>query len=492
MLIYTLIFILLLFILTRYWKVFQIEGLSDWTIPVVFLMKVAVGLALFLIHVQAYEKGELSHDGANFLKEGKYLNDVFYQSPKHYFQLLTGIGESTELINKYLSMTKYWSAGDLTLINDSKNVIRVHSIIHFVSRNAVIIHLSLICLLTLLAVKNIYLAFRKYSKQTNVVFFWILLLIPSTIFWTSGILKEPFLFFGISLMARSLLVPDIYWKRILLFISSLMVLIFFKPYILVCMLIALFCFAVYKYLFHSRLIPSLLTLLSLLITLAYTLEKPTEKIVHHLTRKQFDFVNIGKGGIHVLADTCFYYFQPHQYKNLYIKNENVILIKETKAFIIEFGSTKKPVLVYLKPNGKIWKQSYYAKGSASVIEITPINDSPIQLVKNIPEALTNSIFRPFFNDPGSSFKYLSFFEVWYIIIFFIYALLFKRKLDKQEKGIVFTLLIFALLLFLLIGWTTPVLGAITRYRFPAQLALIIVSLILLKPINFNPWKNSSS
>jgi hypothetical protein len=65
-------------------------------------------------------------------------------------------------------------------------------------------------------------------------------------------------------------------------------------------------------------------------------------------------------------------------------------------------------------------------------------------------------------------------------------------LNQKEKGIIFILIIFALQLFLLIGWTTPVLGAITRYRFPAQLALILVGLIILKPLNFKTWKSMFS
>lgn len=492
MLIYSITFVLFLFVLARYWKLFQVEGLSPWTFPAVFLLKVGVGLLLFLIHIQTYNIDDLSHDGGTFLIESKYLNDVFYQSPKHYFQLLTGIGETTELINKYLYMTEYWSAGDLTLINDSKNVIRIHSIIHFFSGKSAVIHLAVLCLISTLALKNFYISFRKYSSQTNAVFFWVLVLVPSVIFWTSSLLKEPFLFLGISLLVRVILINDVLIKRIFFFVISIVILLMFKPYILACIVLSLLCLIVFKYLFKGKLIPTILSLVSILLFLGITFQKPRDKMVNYLTRKQFDFVNVGKGGLHVLGDSCFYYFQPFQYGDLSLRGTEVILLNETDAYIYKFGSTEKPIPVHLKPTGEKLKRVYFTEGCASFIETTPLKNSTIQLIKNIPEALANSVIRPFPNDPGSKLKFLSFLEVWLILLFFGLTIYFRKKINFEEKNIVFTLLTFALILSLLIGWTTPVLGAITRYRFPAQFALIIAGLILLKPLKDIKWKNTSS
>lgn len=492
MLIYTVAFILFTFLLLRYVPFFQLKGMSKWTMPAAYLVKILVGLLLFWMHIQTYGIDELSHDGETFLKEGKYLNDVFFQSPKHYFQLLTGIGESTELINKYLYMTEYWSAGDLTLINDSKNVIRVHSIIHFFSGNSVLIHLSVLCLISLFAVKNLYLAFRRYSRQKNVFFFWVFLLVPSTIFWTSSLLKEPMLFFGISLLVHTLILEKEPIRKAFKLFVAVILMIGFKPYVLVCILLALFSYAVYRYLFKFKLFPSVLFLSGFLILSSFMLDKPRETVVHYLTRKQFDFVNVGKGGLHVIADTCLYYFQPFQYENLEIKGVDVKLVKPSDAYIMRFGSTQEPIPVHLIPKGEIWKKYYFAPGCASYIETTPISNSAIQLVKNIPEALTNSVIRPFPNDDGSNLKYLSFIEVWGIFAFLIFSVYNRRTINQREKGIIFILVTFALVLFLLIGWTTPVLGAITRYRFPAQLAIVLVGLILLKPIKLIKWKNTSS
>lgn len=491
-LIYSTLFIVFLILVLRYVRFFQLTEFNKWSLPVAFLIKIAVGILLNYIHEKTYGQGDLSHDGGTFLAEGKYLNDVFFQSPKHYFQLLTGIGETPELIQQHLSMTEYWSAGDLTLINDSKNVIRVHSIIHFFSGGQMMIHLALMCLLSLLAVKNLYLSFKEYVAIDKVMFFWALLLIPSTIFWTSSILKEPLLFFGISLFLRAILYENKVWTKTIYFTVSILLLIGFKPYVLAILVLTIGFTSIYSYLFKGKIIFASLFIISFTFLLGFMLDKPRETVINYLTRKQFDFVNVGKGGLHAYADSCFYYFQPHQYENINVVGRDIFLKKNIIAYKVHFGSTQKPVKVHLQPNKKAWKMYYFQQGCMSFIETTPINNSSIQLVKNIPEALVNSIIRPWPTDPGSKLKIISFMESLLLFGFLIYAIWNRRKLDNNEKLIVFGLVTFSLLLFLLIGWTTPVLGAIARYRFPAQLALFIVGFILLKSSKFKLWKNTSS
>lgn len=481
MYVYSVCFFLALVLLTYKWKAIQIKELKPWVMPTAFAIKVAAGLILFLVHIQTYGVDELSHDGETFFKEGKYLNDLFYQSPRVYFSFLTGIGESEQLVQKYLYMTEYWSGNTLTLTNDSKNVIRVHSILHFFSMNSYYVHLSALCLLSLIGVRNLFLSFKQYVHLKHHHLFWILLLVPSTIFWTSSLMKEPMLFFGMSLLVRSIFVRDKRITRLIFFILALFLLIGFKPYVLICILVALMCVAIYRYIFSYRLAPTLLTLAVMFVIFAAFMKGPKDQIVHFLTRKQFDFVNVGKGGIHAYGDTCFYYFQPGQYDAVKMDGNRLQVIKPVDSYIIEFGTTKKPVSIHLEPSNDTLIVTYFANGCLSFIETTPINDSFLQLMKNIPEALVNSFLRPFPSDPGSNLKFFSMLEVWLIITFLIFALIKHRKLENREKSVVFGLFIFALLLLLLIGWTTPVIGAITRYRFPAQLALIILGLIIIKP-----------
>ena len=492
MLIYSVLFTVLLFLLVRYSRLFRTEGLSIWILPSAYLIKVGAGLLLFWVHIQTYGIGELSHDGERFFNEGRLLNEIFFKSPIDYFRLLTGIGETEALTQQYLSTTRYWSAGDLTIINDAQNVIRCHSLLHFISFNSVFVHLSALCLLSTAALRNIYITFKGITKLSNQLFFWILLFIPSTIFWTSSMMKEPFMFFGISLFLRALIIEIKPIRKYIWLIIASFLLLAFKPYILVCLLISLTVIAIYRYIFNHKIVYLGIFLLFIVPASTYFFSDFRDTVVHYITRKQFDFINVGKGGVHVQSDTCFYFFQSYQYSNLEFDGYTVELKKEVDGYRYRFGSKQKPVRVHLKPNGENWKVVYKALGCASYIELTPIDNSFSQLTKNIPEALINAGIRPFPNDPGSKLKYLSMLEVWVLFAFLAYALYNRRSISIKEKEIILGLALFAIFLTLLIGWTTPVLGAITRYRFPAQMAIVLISLIILQPNAIKQWKRQSS
>ena len=243
--------------------------------------------------------------------------------------------------------------------------------------------------------------------------------------------------------------------------------------------------------FKQRLFRFILFLCICIPVFSVVFSSARHTVVHYLTRKQFDFINVGKGGIHVKTDTCFYFFQSYQYPNIQFKGYTAELKNEADAFRYLFGSTQKPVPVHLIPNREKWTVVYKSLGSASYIDITPIDESFQQLIFNIPEALFNAGIRPLPSDPGSKLKYLSMLEVWLLFAFMGYVIFHRRTLDANSKNLVLGLILFAVFLTLLIGWTTPVLGAIARYRFPAQLALVLVGLILIEPNALKIWKKQS-
>ena len=484
---YSIIFFLVLIVFVKYSRFFKVDSLPSYTFILAFILKFFVGYFFNVIHELTYGFGDLSHDGSVFMTEAQQLNAVFYKNPNAYFKFLFGIDDSEAAILKYIPKTSYWSAGDLSLINDNKNVIRIHSIIQFFSFNQLYIHVSIICFLSLYGLKNLFEALKKLVSIPEKTLFWLLFLIPSTLFWTSSILKEPFLFLGFSLLLNALLSNNKLLEKIIKLFIGIVLLIGFKPYILICIVLALISFLLYRYVLKFKIIYTIASSIVIVVLLSFIFPKQRITALNYLTRKQFDFVNLGKGGLHVQGDTCFYYFQPHQYENLNIQKD-VVLIKPSEAFVMRFGSTQKPKKVYLIPTGKHWRIHYFPIGCLSFIETTPINNSAIQLVKNIPEAILNSVVRPYPTDHGSNLKWFSILETCGIFIFMCFALYKRRKLSDLEKSVVFSLFTFALLLFLLIGFTTPVLGATVRYRFPAQLAFIIIGLILIDFKKLKTWK----
>lgn len=265
------------------------------------------------------------------------------------------------------------------------------------------------------------------------------------------------------------------WRMVL----GIFLMIAFKPYVLVCLVPALVFWLATKYVFGNRLIWSVPMFATLLVLLTLAFPGKRADVTHYLTRKQYDFINIGRGGLHAYADTCFFYFRPDQFQYIDFRpDSSVYLKKPLVAKQVTLGRAAPFKDVYLQPNTKRWINYYETQGCASNVAVTPIQSSFKQLLLNIPEALVNGAFRPFFGDPGGMLKYPAILETLLLFGWFILQFRFWNNTAPDQKLLVVTLFVFALSLFILIGWTTPVLGAIVRYRVPAYLAVFLAGILL--------------
>lgn len=419
------------------------------------------------------------------MDESKIVRDVYSVSPSDFFHLITGTGDQSVLAEKYLEETHHWDAGEQTILNDTKNLIKLHSLIQFVSQNNPLTHILIMCFASLFGVLLLARAIIPRSHLSSTQVFWIIFLFPNMLFWSSGILKEPLMIMGLGLIFYGLAAHSSFLKRSLFIIPGLLTLLLFKSYLLVILIPVALFLIIYHLLPARKLLGSLLiTFLTLTLT-SSLFTGLREKSVHYLTRKQFDFINVARGGLHANTDSTFYYFRPDQYANLQYKGDSVRLIYPTDALLLKHGQIENPVPVHLEPNDRFWHIYFMNEPSAGYIELTPINNSTAQLVKNIPEALLNVLIRPVPFDPGGILKFPAFIESVLIFLFLFIAIRNRRTLTDHDLMLIASIGIFMLLLAFLIGWTTPVTGAIVRYRIPVYLGFILISLIMIKELKFS-------
>lgn len=448
--------------------------------PFAYTVKFGVGLFFLLIYTVHYGDGMLSADAGEFMRESKLLNDVFHQSPTDYFKFLIGLNNDQDVIDQYLSQTTHWNVGGLSILNDNRNVLRVHSIIHFISFNNAVIHVLVMSFISMIATKQLFHGIRRLTTISHTSLFWILFFIPSVLFWTSGILKEPMMILGFSLFVRAIFDSLLLRKRMILLVLGLILLSGFKPYVLISLIPAVLFFAFYKILPRFRIIGATLMLGIITAGSLIFLPEKRDAAVHVISRKQFDFNNVAHGGLHAYADTCFYFFEPEQYQYLSIEGDSVSVKEKVTAAILKHGEIDEPKPVVLDSTGQKWFIYYMNRQCFGYIDMTLIDNSFSQLMKNIPEALQNSLIRPFITDRGSWLKYPAVLEVWMVFLFLIYAIIKRKKLDNEKWAIIISIALFVLCLSLIIGWITPVLGAITRYRIPAIIGLVTIALILIR------------
>jgi len=477
---YTFFLFALLFFAFKYVKKLNVTSLNSWILPLAFSLKVLVGFVFLYIYTDIYGKGTLSADAGVFMAESEILNAVFYTSPLDYLKLMSGLGNQQELMLTYLQDTSHWDAGAQTLINDNRNIVRVHSLFHFISFGNTANHIIAMCFISTIALKQLFLTLKEWTLLSNRILFLSFLLLPSLLFWSSGILKEPFMFLGLSLLLRGLFDKTISTKKNWSYtLLGILLLIGFKPYVLFAMIPGLVFYILYNYLTKKRIIASLLILFSLGIVSLFIFSKQRDKIIHVLSRKQFDFKNVGKGGVHAMADSNFYFFRQDQIADLIIEGDSVSLSKEINALVLQHGGMKKPIPITLQPSGEKWFIYFQNLQSDGFIEVTLINDSFTQLLKNIPEALMNSLLRPFISDPGGWLKYPAMIETLLLFVFLISAIVKRRKLSKNQKALIIGIILSIVTLSLLIGWVTPVLGAIVRYRIPTYLGILVIAVLVI-------------
>lgn len=469
----------------RTFKVFHIENCSKWTMTIAFSVKLLAGLFFYYIYVYKIGVNSEPSDALRFFNESKQLQTVFWKSKSDFFALFTGFGDNARMLHEHMDNTFIWDAGNFTLINDSRNTIRFHSLLHFFSNNNILIHFLALNVISLIGLQQLYLAFKSYSSVKPIYIFYAILLLPSLIFWSSSILKEPFLILGIGLFSRGILGNEIQnKKRYILILVGIIFLILFKPYIFVCLIPALISYLLLKHIFKFKIIKTFLFTGITTIIILVSFNNQRKKFTEYISRKQFDLENVGEGGVHAYigryVDNGYYYFKPNQYQNFSYVYDSILMTKPSDVYFLSVNTTQVPYRITIQPTGEKWKIHNIMPGTESYFRSTLINNSFTQLIRNIPEALINALFRPFINDKGSTLKFPLIIEAWSVFILLIISIIFKRKnIQKKELGIISSLAIFSLLLLLLIGWTTPISGAIVRFRFPAQLAILIISMILI-------------
>jgi len=470
-----------------------LNGPFDKVLPALFTLKVLCGFLFLYVYSEIYGQGELGGDAGVFFNESKKLNDLFFHSPLNYLKSLVGI--QNETISSFTNTMPHWSSGKQAILNENRNLIRVHSIIHFFSFNQPIIHVFVSSFVSVFSTIYIFRAIESYTKVKSVVILLIVSLAPSFLFWSSGILKEPFALLGFSLLLYSLFNIDFSIKKITLLIIGSCLLIGFKLYLFFAFIPLILFIGIYRFLPRKKLLGSLVILLLIPIVFSSFFPVARQKLIHRIGMKQYDFTNLAKGGIFVAGGKYMYYFEPNQYHSLRFTNfkndslwpidgsktgEYIQITKQTDVSVVNYGGLTPPSIDCLSP-GETYHIIYFAEESEGYISLPLIRDSFWQLIKNIPQAISNTLFRPFFGDEGSSLKYPAILETILLFSLLIIAFIKKRKLSENETKIIFSLLIFTFSLAIIIGLTTPVLGAIVRYRIPVYTAISLIALIIIKP-----------
>lgn len=472
----TILYILVLLYITFRINKRYIPELHNFILPGLFLVKLGFAGLFVYIYTYYYGDGILIEDAGDYMHDSKILHDVFSQSPRDFFQLFFNLNKNPEFVESYLGETTKWLGGEHLLFNDTRNILRVNTLFHFLSNGTVFIHFIFFSFLSLLGSFELFQWLKKKTTLAPILLIALITLVPTLAFWTSSIIKEPLLLFGLSVFYRGLF-DDISLRKkgVRMVIGGLFVLAF-KPYVFFCLVIGLVYYLIYlrtKKPWFSLLI---FTGLSLVLFFSFS-----NKITHLVTNKQADFMNVANGGLYISPDDShLYYIELENMEHFQIseKEDSAFLLSPVDAFYMKANEKYERFPIQLNEVGQAFEVYLILGGANSKLELTYINNNTVQLIKNIPQALFNTFIEPLPKKGGSIMQLVSFF----INILFLLALtslmFYRKTLNKKEIGITLMLSLFILSLSITIGLVSTVSGAIVRYMLPVQLSIICIFALL--------------
>jgi hypothetical protein len=382
---------------------FKIPGAKPSLIIALWGYKILAGVLFYLIF-SLYIPYSHGSDSEVYFKDGINLAKVGKESPKEYFQLLTGAYSDESKFEKHTGKLEYWNRSYPSIVpNDNRIVIRTNSMFSFISFGFYSIHLLIMAFLSFVGLFLIYKAIAKFFTNVKRMLVLAVFIIPSTVFWSAGNLKEPILIFllGVFIYNFIQISTEKSWKLIPLFLISTYLLVYTKPYVLFLLLPITLSFFVAELLKSKKvywIYFSVFGVLGVLIAFISILF-PEFSIAKLLTIKQLDFISMVS-----------------------------------------------------------------ASHSGSTFEIPILQKTYWSLLIYSPMALINSLTRPWIWEPETWTQLVAALENMVIIIIAILLMIrFRFKKISHSNFALFALL-FGLQSFILAGLITPNMGALVRYK----------------------------
>ena len=107
------------------------------------------------------------------------------------------------------------------------------------------------------------------------------------------------------------------------------------------------------------------------------------------------------------------------------------------------------------------------------------------VLSGVPMALENCLIRPWIGETENVLQVISSIENIMILLLLLAAIIFrKKKLSDAEQSLLLFSLFFAFSIFIVVGITVPILGALVRYKIAGILFLLISAVVLTRPFSF--------
>lgn len=411
---------LLLYFMRRLPFYARVPHLPLRSVALLLVLKVLAGTALWAVYTWSYTD-RVHADVFKYFDDSAVMFSALWERPEDFLRMLFSVGNDNAWFDEryYKVMNHWYREYESNLHNDAHTIIRFNAALRLLSFGEFHVHTVFAAFLSLTGMVALYRAFVGLLPGRERLLALAIFLLPSVLFWASGVIKESLLFFGLGLLlwkVLELLNGTIRpWGLLLLAVSTVL-LFHLKFYVIASLLPGI------GLLFLVRMLPRVPVLLLFAVVIGGTTLAglnlqhvvPGFNILEAIAVKQRDFIGLSEA------------MQP--------------------------GSFVMPER--LEPTFR----SFLQQG---------------------PHALYIALLGPLFHSGPGLFGLVAAAENAVMLVALLVLLRYRAAWAQVRQDLVLALLAYIVLMALVIGWTTPVMGAVVRYRTPLLPMLFIAALLLM-------------
>jgi hypothetical protein len=412
-------------------RFFRLHGIQSHWLIAVFALKIGAGLLLWAVYNYHYN---FRSDTFIYFEDAMTIRNLWTEDRQAFWSFFWGYGTENPAFDFVHERLKTWTRSyNYGLTYDGPTIVRINLIISLFSFGYYHVHTVMMCFISLIGLTAIYKTFQSYFVKKELLLFGACFLIPSVVFWSSGVLKEAPLVMAFGLLVYSIFQLLQNFKRPYLwivFLTSAWIMVFLKEYVLMSLLPALISLLVCKILMNRFVILTFL------------------------------FVHAA----------CF-----------------LIAINASAFFV---GGNFLYVLQKKQTDFYNFTQLVNAQSGIERIDIS----DHAHFIMGYPQALANTYFRPHLLEMKSPFYVPIAIENLLFVFLLVVPFFYPQKLPKRSLVIFLFVLSFVLVIGGIIGFTVPILGTAIRYKIIALPFLAIACMLWIKPFSWSGvgWISSDS
>lgn len=485
-----------------------------------YYIKLIAALCLWLLYTYHY-KDRTTADIFKYFDDGRVMFSALKTHPIDFFKMLTGYRESHSYLSVYYDRMYSWNnSHESNFYNNSHFIIRLNALFMLLSKGHYGIHVLFMCFISFTGMVFLFKSFYPYLTDKPYLLLFSIFLFPSVLLWSSGVLKEGVVFFGVGITIYFSM--KLFQKKgslicnIIYIITGFILLFETKAYVLLCFmpaLIAEYLISRFRIFFKHPFVTYLIVvILYIFIGLNSGKAVPQLNPARMVSDKQVEMSLVARGGIYLnnvknknlfvllsVRDTSSI-VPAGKYADSLLRHAGISYLSSspftrqelrTHTFVPFRLKNGTPVSQFFTGNtdtvhtvateNDLYRIDVFIEPANSRIEVPLLKPELSDIILHVPQALEIAILRPYPGEIHSAAVFIYFIENNLLFIFLIIALLFIRK-EIPFKNIIAFCFTFYILMLTLIGLTTPLYGAIERYK-SLTVPFILILLLLITDNN---------